>query len=491
MKRLVAEGAAVNEVPAGVSTRSAQRERGASRGKHRVLIAVCVILSLCAILAGTYAAGVYYFADHYFPGTSAMGVDASFKTQEELERALAANVESYKMHVGGSDLNFEVASTDIGLTCNEHEVAERLMSYQDSSNWPLATVLSDNSEEGLLSFDSTRLAGIVSTAVAEHNKQATQPVSATFRLNDNKDEFVPEKEKPGTALLPNAVYRKVELAVARGESSVTVDDSMLAQPQIREDSPAFEDALKRANNLLHNNVELGRGQKTLWELVPETFASWLTVRDDLSLAVNQQAATEWAAENLWHTANYSDDKNVYMVDSKAFADAFAKGIRWGAGSLVQIPYTHISRYLPGGGTLNPTPWRSDLGRYIDICKKSQVASMFDESGRVLWESPVTTGNEAKGNGTPLGQFSIYDKKTNFVLIGFDKDMDGKPDYEQPVSYWMPFNGGVGLHDASWRSTFGGDTYLEHGSGGCINLPRDAAAALYSMAYVDDVVVVHN
>ena len=491
MKRLVTEGAAVSEVPTGVSTHGAEREQSGSRGKRGAIIAVCVILSLGAMLAGMYAAGVYYFTDHYYPGTSAMGVDASFMTQQQLEYALGANVDSYKMHVGGSDLNFDVASKDIGLTCNEHEVAERLMSCQESSEWPLAVMGSGRSEEGLLTFDSTKLAGIVSAAVAEHNKQATQPVSATFRMNDKKDAFVAEKEKPGTALLPNAVYRKVELAVARGQSDVMVDDSMLVQAQIREDSPAFVDALDRANNLLHNNVQLGRGQKTLWELVPDTFASWLAVQDDLSLTVNQQAASEWAAENLWHSANYSDDQNVYLVDANAFGAALANGIRWGAGSIVQIPYTHVSRYLPGGGALNPTPWRSDLGRYIDICKKSQVASMFDESGRVLWETPITTGNESSGDGTPVGQYSIFDKKTNFVLIGFDKNMDGKPDYERPVAYWMPFNGGIGLHDASWRTVYGGEEYLQNGSGGCVNLPHEAAAALYGMAYVDDVVVVHD
>ncbi len=28
-------------------------------------------------------------------------------------------------------------------------------------------------------------------------------------------------------------------------------------------------------------------------------------------------------------------------------------------------------------------------------------------------------------------------------------------YASPVKFWMPFNGGIGFHDASWRNTFGG------------------------------------
>ena len=40
-----------------------------------------------------------------------------------------------------------------------------------------------------------------------------------------------------------------------------------------------------------------------------------------------------------------------------------------------------------------------------------------------------------------------------------KKADGTYSYEQPVTYWMPFNGGIGFHDADWRPYFGGDRYL--------------------------------
>ena len=43
---------------------------------------------------------------------------------------------------------------------------------------------------------------------------------------------------------------------------------------------------------------------------------------------------------------------------------------------------------------------------------------------------------------------------------------------------MPFNGNVGMHDASWRSSFGADIYLRNGSHGCVNLPPKKAEAVY-------------
>lgn len=47
---------------------------------------------------------------------------------------------------------------------------------------------------------------------------------------------------------------------------------------------------------------------------------------------------------------------------------------------------------------------------------------------------------------------------------------------------MPFNGGIGLHDATWRSSFGGEIYKNSGSHGCINLPLKAAEEIYEHVY---------
>jgi lipoprotein-anchoring transpeptidase ErfK/SrfK len=49
---------------------------------------------------------------------------------------------------------------------------------------------------------------------------------------------------------------------------------------------------------------------------------------------------------------------------------------------------------------------------------------------------------------------------------------------------------IGLHDANWRSSFGGDIYLTNGSHGCVNLPHDAACQLFDMVGIGTTVVVH-
>jgi lipoprotein-anchoring transpeptidase ErfK/SrfK len=57
---------------------------------------------------------------------------------------------------------------------------------------------------------------------------------------------------------------------------------------------------------------------------------------------------------------------------------------------------------------------------------------------------------------------------------------------------MPFNGGVGLHDAdSWRSSYGGSIYKTNGSHGCINLPLSAAKTIYETVSAGWPVIVYG
>ena len=104
---------------------------------------------------------------------------------------------------------------------------------------------------------------------------------------------------------------------------------------------------------------------------------------------------------------------------------------------------------------------------------------FIKDGNVVLESYIVTGNPNRGNATPQGVYSLTYKTRNAVLRG-ERDENGEPEYETPVAYWMPFNGGIGFHDATWQSSFGGSRYLTNGSHGCVNMPKDKAAKLYEL-----------
>lgn len=116
--------------------------------------------------------------------------------------------------------------------------------------------------------------------------------------------------------------------------------------------------------------------------------------------------------------------------------------------------------------------KEDIGStYIEIDMTDQKMYYYQE-GELLIETDVVTGNMKRGDDTPSGVNYVYAKQRNRTLRG--------EDYESFVRYWMPVNGGVGIHDASWRKKFGGDIYLKNGSHGCINTPSSVMKELYNL-----------
>ena len=109
-------------------------------------------------------------------------------------------------------------------------------------------------------------------------------------------------------------------------------------------------------------------------------------------------------------------------------------------------------------------------------------------------TPIVSGRMTEDRYTPAGVFYVYYKQRDRVLRGdvVGTDSDGEPIYQYAshVSYWMPFNGGIGMHDADWRGAFGGEIYLTDGSHGCINMPVDEAPKMYEWITSDIPIVVY-
>lgn len=114
------------------------------------------------------------------------------------------------------------------------------------------------------------------------------------------------------------------------------------------------------------------------------------------------------------------------------------------------------------------------GTFVVVDISSQEVKLYCNN-EVILTTPVVTGKPS--TPSDKGLFEIYDISHSRYLIG--------PNYKSYVDIMMKYNGGEGLHDAQyhthedgfrhgWRdaSEFGGDTYLKHGSHGCINMLHD-------------------
>ena len=113
--------------------------------------------------------------------------------------------------------------------------------------------------------------------------------------------------------------------------------------------------------------------------------------------------------------------------------------------------------------------------YITISISNQYL-VYYQMGKVALETPVVTGNN--GN-TPYGTYSIRNKARDVTLKGPPEDP-----YESFVYYWIAFIAPThGMHDATWRSNFGGNIYTYDPSHGCVNMPLDKARDLYYMVEI--------
>ena len=140
---------------------------------------------------------------------------------------------------------------------------------------------------------------------------------------------------------------------------------------------------------------------------------------------------------------------------------------------------------PGESSVTVNQTLPFAGTYVDVDITAQTMTTY-VGGIAVVGSPCVTGAAGR-HDTTKGVFTIKSKETSRYLQGMN---DNGTKYKSYVNFWMPFNGGEGLHDASWRSVFGGSIYMSGGSHGCVNLPYEAAAALYSIAFVGMPVIVH-
>ena len=116
--------------------------------------------------------------------------------------------------------------------------------------------------------------------------------------------------------------------------------------------------------------------------------------------------------------------------------------------------------------------------YVEVDIDNQKLTVY-KSGEVVISTDVVTGN-LNGFQTITGLYYAYNKET-------DQWMSGE-DYLVFSKYWIGIDGAYGLHDASWRTHFGKDFYVNGGSHGCVNIPVDAMPTIFDTVEVGDAII---
>ena len=460
--------------------------------KHKALRVTGMIAAMVLVAAGCAYAGVsYYYTNHFFEGTTINGINSSNKTAYEVEQEIASKMADYSIEIKARD---QEAQTITGSDIDYHYISSgeilNLLKEQKPYEWVKGffekTTYTAKEETA---FDKTKLENEVKSLNCAQKENQVAPENAYVSFNNYEFTIVPETA--GSELKVKEAYQMISEAISSDDAEVDLGSNPDAYvtADITSDSADLQATVDAYNNFAKASITYTFGDETV-TLDGNTIKDWLQfdekgqlIQDDASFkqhivdyvaqlaAAHDTVGTERQFQTTsGRTVSVYGSAYGWKIDQDAEAAQLTEEIRTGTQTTREPVYSMRANSY---GV-------NDLGNtYIEVDLTEQYMWYYQD-GNVIFESDIVSGLASDPERkTPPGIFTMYYKKSPDVLRG-TKKADGTYSYEQPVTYWMPFNGGIGFHDADWQPYFGGDRYLTGGSHGCINMPPDKAGELYNI-----------
>lgn len=457
-------------------------------------------LAILGVLVAAYLIGALVFSTRFLPGTTLDGQDVSLMTLDAVAAQKADDLAGFQAHVAGDGVDLSLTGAEVGLAYDGDAYARDAMRQVPAWAWPYELTRTRSiSAEAPVVYDRDAIVALVQPFVDAASQQEAETAGSSVAYDPASGSFTYDASIIAQFLDAEAA------ADAIGASLETLEPEIVLGPeQLVSGGDALDAAVAAANVYLGAApTQLTVNGQAVLELGRDTIASWVTVGDDLSVSLNQEALSQWVAENVGaldtagHERTYTraDGKQVsvsggsygLVTNEDETATALAGALAAGAPSTLEIPLKQSPQTAPDAGGRD---WGN---RYVDIDLSEQHVRMYDDAGALVWESDCVTGDASKGYDTPTGVYTMNRNRAsgNVELRGKIDPATNEPEYISYVEYWMPFiDNSYALHDASWRGSFGGTIYQWNGSHGCVNLPTGKAAELYGLCQVGDVVVVH-
>ncbi len=467
--------------------------------KAMIILAAVVVFLVAAVGIATiiYASSNDYKASSLPEGMTINGVDCSGLSYEEAEAVLTDAQNSKHLQVVGKLGETLADYTDFDCA---YDIEKQLKNVKKDHlfeaamghyfHLPLSARIAMN-----VSDCSDDFADRVKNSAFLNRENITETQDAYVDMDDPSFPIIPEVY--GNKTDEEAYLDDILHAISLGNTRFEYDeDAYYSPPKVKSNDPELLKFQAYCQKYL--------GQKISYELGDESFtlsAKELNnlMMDDYSGQADPVKVADFAKALKAEYDIVGADRQFTSFTGKTFQ---VNGGDYGwivdeAGEAAQLEadinsHKDVSREpvfaQKGNGTYSRTLEIGDT--YIDVDLALQHVIYF-EAGKKKFESDCVSGCVAAGHSTPTGVYTINNKARNIVLKGGGKK-GSKTYYESPVSYWMCFLGhGYGLHDATWRSSFGGDIYKYGGSHGCVNLPPSKAADLYGLINIGTIVVIHN
>lgn len=461
-------------------------------GKKFFIITGGVIGGLILIYLGISA----YFISHFFVNTTINGKDFSGKSAKAVEEYIRGEVNGYELTIieQNNDRNI-IKGSEIGLTYKESSEIEDALKKQNPLLWP-AGFFSQSSTQVSVGVDyDEALLDEKLQSIKAMSKEQTEPVSAYPKYNGNLFEVEPEVY--GSAVDTEALKEKTVQYITEFRDSLNMmDEGCYKMPAYTSASEEVKNACNTMNQYLKAKITYTMDEEVVVD--KDLISQWVTCDSEMNVTFNEEAVKAWMREfgekydTVGKTRSFTtpDGKQTqvsggtygWIVNEAQEAQNLIENIKNGENTTKEPEYkqTAASRSALDWGTT-----------YAEVDLAAQKM-WFVVDGSVALTTDVVTGRPSTGNATPEGVYDILYTQRGAVLRGDIDPATGKPSYETPVSFWMPFTyQGHGFHDATWQSAFGGNRYLTHGSHGCVNMPYDKASQLFELITAGTPVIIHS
>ena len=459
------------------------------------------------LVAAVIGFGIYYYTNAvrfrrvFLPGTYINGITAEYRTPEEVMNDLRQATDGYSITIRSRGRADEVITKDqIGFELKTDYDIHNILAEQNIFTWMPAMNRTVNYTVGsAIKMERNLFNDVILDLPAFDNRSAQYPTDArlgSYNRHTGCYEIIPEDDG-------NILEHKNEALEAIRTAMLNL------QPEIDLDAPEYDFYMKAA--IRSDNPYL-TGEK---ELLDKTVASYISYKDS-DLTLDSDTLSSWLsldgngnvviddtmvrnfAEVVGNTYDTVDKDRILHTSWNT--DVKVSGGSYGRKVDQEAEAAHIRETVAAGkreedrvpemkkttASMTDPEWGDT---YVEV-NITQQHLYFYKNGVKVIDTDFVSGATELHRGTPTGIYSVAAKQTDRTLRGRRRS-DGSYEYESHVNFWMPFNGGVGLHDATWRGSFGGTIYKRSGSHGCVNLPYKAAQTIYQNIEVGTPVIVYN
>ena len=448
-----------------------------------------VVVAVAAIVTLVYLGLALFFTKHFYFNTFINGENYSAGSVNSAQNFVLDTSNHYTLTINGRDgITDTITSADIGLKLEFGEEFQNIIETQDAFLWPFSLFKKcEYTVDTMVTYSEEAFDNKIDTLCFFEQENIRQPQNAY--LSDYTEEgyqIIPEDK--GTVPIRTKIYNAVKESVEILADSVDLDaKECYTNAEIVAEDHALQKECDALNQLTGVKITYKFGEDR--EVLDGSIIKDWLVTDEGKLDIDPDLVREYVNTlskkyDTWgkkrefkttggETITISEGAYGWWMNRAGEAEALVELIRSGK-SEERTPLYHAQAAQYG---------ENDIGdSYVEIDLTSQHLWVYKDD-QLVEETDFVSGNVSRGYNTPVGIYGITYKERNTTLRGAN--------YASKVSFWMPFNGNVGMHDASWRSSFGANIYLTNGSHGCVNLPSKKAEVIYGYVEQGEPVIVYG